>query len=42
MVLYASKGWRQPVVLPSYDAYELHQCPAWHDNPMGAVVAHMS
>ena len=35
----ASKAWRQPTVLPSYDAYKPHQQPTWHHNSKGAVVA---
>ena len=33
--MQASNGERQPIVLPSYDAYESHQQPSWCHNPMG-------
>lgn len=34
-----SKGGKQPIVPPSYDAYELYQWPPWHHHPTCAVVA---
>lgn len=34
------EGW-QPTVLSSYDAYKPHQQPAWYNNPMSVIVAHI-
>jgi hypothetical protein len=40
--IQASKGWKQPVVLPSHEAREPQQCPARHDSPKGTVVARIN
>lgn len=37
--MQASKGMKQPTVLPSHNTSEPHQQPRQHDNPKGAVVA---
>lgn len=37
--MHASKRVKQSTILPSYNTYEPHQQPIWHDNPKGTVVA---
>lgn len=37
----ACKGGKQLRILPSYDASEPQQWPAWHNSPKGVVIAHI-